>query len=221
MMEYFIDHANYKDKEIYFPNIGLLALERGQHVFSAMKIAEKLGVSRQSVRSKLKILKNIKFLTIQTTNRFSIASVINYDIYQSANDEPNQQTNPCLTSSQPTANQQLTTPNKDKKVKKVNNTYSDGFLKFWSAYPKRVGKGAAFRSWGKAHLPNLDVVISAVNFQCQSDQWQKDNGQYIPNPATWLNQCRWEDEGPKQSNKTPHDIQNEGIERWKRTRTKT
>jgi hypothetical protein len=30
--------------------------------------------------------------------------------------------------------------------------------------------------------------------QKTSAQWQKDNGQYIPNPATWLNQGRWDDE---------------------------
>lgn len=27
----------------------------------------------------------------------------------------------------------------------------------------------------------------------QNEQWRKDNGQYIPNPATWLNQGRWDD----------------------------
>ena len=27
-----------------------------------------------------------------------------------------------------------------------------------------------------------------------SAQWQRDNGQYIPHPATWLNQGRWDDE---------------------------
>ena len=38
-------------------------------------------------------------------------------------------------------------------------------------------------------------MISAVIKQRQSDQWMKDNGQYIPMPTTWLNQRRWEDEG--------------------------
>ena len=39
-----------------------------------------------------------------------------------------------------------------------------------------------------------------VNAQKLSRQWQKDGGQYIPNPATWLNQGRWEDEaGPAQA----------------------
>ena len=37
-------------------------------------------------------------------------------------------------------------------------------------------------------------MMSAVTAQKQSRQWRENNGQYIPNPATWLNQRRWEDE---------------------------
>ena len=37
-------------------------------------------------------------------------------------------------------------------------------------------------------------MLSAIDTQKKSDQWKKDGGQFIPNPATWLNQRRWEDE---------------------------
>ena len=67
MMEYFIDHANYQETKIFFPNIGLIPLKRGEHVFSTVKLSEKLGVDRQRIRTKLKILKNIEFLTIKST----------------------------------------------------------------------------------------------------------------------------------------------------------
>ena len=46
----------------------------------------------------------------------------------------------------------------------------------------------------KASAPTVDSVIEAVERQKRSDQWTRDNGQYIPHPATWLNQGRWEDE---------------------------
>jgi len=39
----------------------------------------------------------------------------------------------------------------------------------------------------------VKTLIDAVNSQKNSEQWRKDNGQYIPNPATWLNQGRWDD----------------------------
>ena len=73
------------------------------------------------------------------------------------------------------------------------------FEEFWRAYPRRVGKGAAERAYSKIK-PDEALhrrILSAVLMAKQSFSWQKDNGQYIPNPATWLNQRRWEDELPE------------------------
>jgi hypothetical protein len=91
MMDYFIDHANYADGEVYVPGCGMIPLKRGQHIFGTSRMADFLGVARSSARRKLKILENIDFLTIQTTNRYSIASIINYDTYQDAIPESGQQ----------------------------------------------------------------------------------------------------------------------------------
>jgi hypothetical protein len=70
------------------------------------------------------------------------------------------------------------------------------FDEFWSLYPKKVGKQAAFNAWKRIKLsPDLtSKILSAVKAQKEWDQWRRDNGQYIPNPATWLNQGRWDDE---------------------------
>ena len=80
----------------------------------------------------------------------------------------------------------------EKRREEVNNTTPVGFAEFWSAYPKKVGKGAAEKAWKKSKA-NLDVVLAAINSQASSDQWRKEGGQYIPNPATWINERRWED----------------------------
>ena len=40
-------------------------------------------------------------------------------------------------------------------------------------------------------------MMDAISAQKRSRQWTEKNGQYIPNPATWLNQRRWEDELPQ------------------------
>ena len=128
LMDYFIDHANYKDTEIYIKGAGLIPLKRGDHVFGTPSLAGLMGVDRQRVRSKLKILKKIGFLTIKTTNKFSIATVINYNTYNQQENQANQQTNQQLTSNQPATNQQLTTPNKDKKEKKVKKKIKKKFI---------------------------------------------------------------------------------------------
>lgn len=79
----------------------------------------------------------------------------------------------------------------------VSNTE---FEQFWNAYPKKVGKGAAETSWSRAKINGeLTAVLTALDVQKRSEQWQKDSGQYIPNPATWLNQKRWLDGEPGKS----------------------
>lgn len=69
------------------------------------------------------------------------------------------------------------------------------FEQFWSAYPRKVGKGLA-EKWFIKNKPSeqtLVRMIEAVETQKTSEQWLRQNGQFIPYPATWLNQERWRD----------------------------
>ena len=70
------------------------------------------------------------------------------------------------------------------------------FELFWNNYPKRTGKDKALQAWKKAK-PKFDDVMYALSWQTESEQWRKDNGQFIPNPATYINQGRWKDEPVK------------------------
>ncbi len=72
----------------------------------------------------------------------------------------------------------------------------EAFERFWSVYPRKVGKQSAKRAFEKVKVP-LETLVTAVERQKCSDQWTRDNGQYIPHPTTWLNQGRWDDELPK------------------------
>ena len=67
---------------------------------------------------------------------------------------------------------------------------------FWQAYPKKVGKGYAQECFKKIKPSRklLDTMLEAIAKQKKSDMWKRDKGQYIPNPSTWLNQKRWEDD---------------------------
>lgn len=70
------------------------------------------------------------------------------------------------------------------------------FVRFWKAYPLKKAKQAALKAWKKINPDKqfAETIISAVEKQKRWEDWIRDNGQYIPNPATWLNQGRWEDE---------------------------
>lgn len=79
----------------------------------------------------------------------------------------------------------------------TNNNLYERFESFWAIYPKKKSKQAALTAWKKLKPDEVfkQKIIAAVQKQKQWPEWQKDNGQYIPYPATWLNQRRWEDEG--------------------------
>ena len=66
----------------------------------------------------------------------------------------------------------------------------DSFDDFWKAYPKKVGKDKAITAWSKKKPPLIEV-LEALQWQVISEQWKSG---YIPNPATYINDGRWQDE---------------------------
>lgn len=108
-----------------------------------------------------------------------------------------------LSNSKADAKQLLATAHLDVDVDvDVCGDESDGvaveFARFWESYPKKVGKPAALRAFKAAKINgDLERVLDALRQHRESVQWTGDNGRYIPNPATWLNQRRWEDEPPR------------------------
>ena len=70
------------------------------------------------------------------------------------------------------------------------------FERFWTAYPRKVGKKEALKAFTRASPDDalLERMLTAVEKYKRSDQWTRDAGAFIPNPATWINQERWTDE---------------------------
>lgn len=68
------------------------------------------------------------------------------------------------------------------------------FTAFWNTYPRHDTKAISKIKFLKLEKSLLPRILSAVQAQSKSEQWQKDNGQFIPQPLTWINQKRWEDE---------------------------
>ena len=75
-----------------------------------------------------------------------------------------------------------------------------GWTEFWDAYPSKVGRKAAETAFGKAiKSADLPTILAGLERAKASPRWTRDGGQYIPNPATWLNQGRWDDQIPVQT----------------------
>jgi len=148
-----------------------IVLQPGQFIFGRKKAAGETGLSEQQIRTCLTFLKKYENLTIKTTNKFSIVSIINWGRYQYKENEINQQSNQHVTSSQPASNHKqehkniITEEEKKKKPKKkftpptkeetqqyfFNNGYTKkSGLKAWQYYDAGNWKdstGKPVKSW--------------------------------------------------------------------------
>ena len=73
---------------------------------------------------------------------------------------------------------------------------TDAFARFWEAYPAKVGKRAAATAFVRAvrRIGGPDppaVLLAAVERARLGRRWRLG---FVPNPQTWLNQDRWNDE---------------------------
>lgn len=188
--------ANHKENEWEWQGRKFVC-KPGQFITSAKSIAEKagIGITRQNIRSALCKFENYEFLTKEATKTGMLVSIVNWEFYQSNEEEP---TN-LPTNSQPTANQQPTTNKNVKNTKNVKNlkeVYMANFDRFWSVYPKKINKESARKAWVKIKDTDdlIETMIQALEKAKASRDWQKEQGKFIPHPATWLNNKRWEDE---------------------------
>lgn len=68
----------------------------------------------------------------------------------------------------------------------------------WREYPKKIAKKACIPKYLTLHkkglLPCVEEHINIINKYKKTERWQKG---YIPDPATWFNQERWNDDIPE------------------------
>lgn len=101
-------------------------LSRGQLITSASSIERDLRLSPRTIRTCLNRLKSTKEVTIETTNRFSIITILKYEDYQSEQNEDGKQ-NGKQVDNLPTNNRQASDkqPTTDKEEKEYNITSSN------------------------------------------------------------------------------------------------
>lgn len=81
---------------------------------------------------------------------------------------------------------------KEKDKKEIN--CDDNFETFYQSYPRKIGK-VNVEKWFNKNKPDeelMNKILTSLEEHKKLKQWQ--DKQFIPYPATWLNQKRWEDE---------------------------
>lgn len=200
--------ANHKDKQWK----GIL-IKRGQVLTGRVKLAEALDMSEDQIRTALKHLKATNEITNQTTNKYTLVTLCNFDDYQTLLDDESPTDSPTTSPPNP---QQIPTTKNDKKEKEEKKTIKDApkkrdpkritagqFEEFWKLYPgKKVDKGKCLSKWKTIcgwkteDPPTWSQIRIAISEQSKTSRWKKG---MIPHPHTWLNQRRWLDD-PAQMN---------------------
>ena len=85
------------------------------------------------------------------------------------------------------------------------------FEQFWVAYPRKVDRSKAQNAFNKVK-PDDDlfaVIMESLDKHKLCEQWQREGGRFIPYPATWLNNRRWESEvdAPKPKQEASYDLE--------------
>jgi hypothetical protein len=84
----------------------------------------------------------------------------------------------------------------DKIIEDSSVVLTSRFLEFWESYPKnprKVAKSSCQAKWKSKNYDTIaDTIISHVKNMAQSEQWRKENGNYVPMPMTYLNRESWD-----------------------------
>lgn len=177
-------HSMSPDARAILPMIWLLASEdldplSGHVKCDYKKIAFRLRINIETVTKAIQEIATAGFIEL---NQSCIETVTEFRNYVTPETETERETE--------TEAYKPETDKPEKEVKKPLSEYSDDFLSFWSAYPEKSGKGDAWKSWQKLKPP-VGLVLTALLWQVKSKKWVEG---FIPNPSTYLNQRRWEDE---------------------------
>ena len=146
------------------------------------------GLSRSAILKNRNMLKQLGLIDFRANG----TSATSYTIAKS--EQPSEQES--KQGSEQPSKQQSNTLNKLNKTKLSNKEYKESFNEFWNIYPKKVAKQDAQKAWDKLKPDDemVDEIIAGVAWLRKSPQWTEKDGKFIPNPATFLNGGRWNDE---------------------------
>lgn len=99
----------------------------------------------------------------------------------------------------------------------VKSRYAEGFLQFWEAYPRKLGKGDAYKKYQarrKDGFSDEELIQSAKNYaaECRSRRTEKE---YIKHPKTFLSDSLpFTDYLPKNDDKPKTQQSGNPFEEW-------
>jgi hypothetical protein len=199
-------------------------LEPGQFVFGLHKAARDLNMTVAQIRSRRDSLKKAGNITIKSTNKYSIITIVNWDSYQGVNEQDRKQARkPLASKSQHTRinkHKNKYTASGDavgegdgisflttKKGRKLNGARYRYFRAFWDAFDYKKGKREAADAW--YDIPNLndtlfERIILAAKTEAKKRPDFMSKGKTPKMAQGWISGRRWEDEPYKPAQQSSH-----------------
>ncbi|HMM40095.1 MAG TPA: hypothetical protein PKB11_15155 [Desulfovibrio sp.] len=163
-------------------------LEPGQFVLTRRNAAQDTGLTQAEVRSLLGLAEKLGMIARRSTNQYTVVSLVNWPRYQQVPPTAHQPRAGAAPASRPSTN-----PSENDQAQLRD------FERFWAAYPKKTNRKAALAAWRAVDTPPLDRLLAALAAQSASPQWAREQGRFIPNPASWISQARWTDQPAPQT----------------------
>ena len=171
-----------------------MSSKRKDWVFRSAEIRKTLGIGSHKWRSATNELKQIGlYITTKTSNGTTITVG---KLEESTTGRKPTSAKP--TSAKPTSGKP--TPLIRLNINKTDSNKTDSnitsFDDFWSVYPKKKERKKCAAIWERRELDDIgEMIVSDIEARLLNDgKWIEDGGVYVPNPQTYLNGDRWEDD---------------------------
>lgn len=201
--------ANYTDKE-YEKEI----VPRGSFITGRKKFANECGLTEQETRSAWTNLKSTNEITIKTTNKGTLITVVNYEDYQPLVEMLTSETTNTLTNEQPTDNQQITTTKNNKEIKEYKEEIKKENIKRKKFVKPTVEEVSSYCLERKNKIDAQRFVDyyeakgwmigknSMKDWKAAIRTWEKNDGSFSNKTITQENVPEWFSEEQKQENAT-------------------
>jgi DNA-binding transcriptional regulator YhcF (GntR family) len=132
--------GNYKGKPI----------PRGSFPSTIPNLARETSLTENEIRTTLKHLQSTGEITVKSTNKFTVFTIKNYDLYQTINEQNNKQiTNKSQAINKLLTNNILKEDDKIKNERNSNGNLEEFFESIWTLYPVKRGKGSVSKTQKK------------------------------------------------------------------------
>jgi hypothetical protein len=177
---YLLLKATHTERDIIFEG-ERITLKPGQFTTGRKVISQEWGinVNESKIQRILKTFEIEQQIEQQTTPRCRLISILNWQEYQ-LDEQLNEQQ----------VNNKRTLNKNDKNEKNIIDVQ---FEEFWELYPKKVGRKPA-RNKYKYALKETTQENLITSLKAYIESKKNEPSTYLLNPATWLNQERWNDE---------------------------